>query len=1156
MGTDRTLTKFNRGEVDENFLARDDVERIVDTSAQMENMLPIRLGPMQYRPGMEHLGTAQTAASTLTVPFLVSGNKSVELEFFQTSANPSVEGFRVWNDGVLLVRTGTANTIANGTFDTDLTDWTDGDSGSGVSAWATGGYMSLKGDGAGGYGRRSQDLTVTAAAKRTIRITIARGPVEVLLGTAGADSGNIFSGVLKTGIHSLTFTPAATPVTITLRTDKAYASLVDGVEYEAAGTFVLSGSFMRDTSTTGAVLPTLQFAQSADVMFLWTNGFVLEGQAYPMLMVERRGDESWSLTIPDFEDGPFDTINDTQLTLAPSATSGDITLVASLPLFMDSTWVGRSYKILHAAVEGVCIVTGVTDSTNASARVTVPFGATTASANWYPGRFSQYQPGPTAGAIYDGRLWLGGAGSIDGSVSDAYTSFDGSLEGNAKAISKTIGFGPVQVVQWMWAGKTLLFGTEVMVGRLASNEFGDAITADNCRIIRASSDGCAATAPQSIGEVLYLVQRAGTRILELTNHSKEEGADSRDMMLLHPQIAAAGIVRMGLTQHPEPRLYVVLADGTMVVCLSEKAENVIGWTPVSMAEADILDVSVIPDNAEDEVYVVVQRNTTKYIERLAQFQDAVGGTISRHYDSHVYEATPGTTISGLTHLNGLEVYTWADGREFGPFTVASGAIAVPANSWANSITGVKHIGQYTTNRLGQYIPKSVISDRKRVTHLGLVLRDAVLGTIQFGPDADTLYPIPQVDIDQYAAPNTEPQVTGSLSESGAGAFSNVQALVRGNGYVYLLVGGEGDFAGGAPGQLLRVNAATWDLLAEEYLSEDQILSVVSIGGYLYAATGEKGNLLRLVAAADPPTRLAQWNGTTAWVELAPEINGQNKIYALTDMSSVLYGASGTSGLLLAYDGGTMSWSQKASQYGSVTRVNALAVLSAEVYGAANDGSLLKWNGVDAWEEAAPPLGSYVNAKELVELSGVLYAILCEAGQTMGKLHHFDGSDWVDTGPDTPTETVSFLSVSSARLFALKGDAVTNFTVYEYVGTSTYTQRTATTAVTSPTSFLVAGGWIVVGFSAGVIRALNNLSGSSGTAISAATGLSGAGAIMSLAESGGAFYAGDDAGQLFRDSSGASGVWNAVTTPALDAPASITALRFFGGNLYAGVSDGS
>ncbi len=47
--------RFNRGEIDEQFASRIDLEGINDTASLMENWEPSRLGSMMFRRGTEHL---------------------------------------------------------------------------------------------------------------------------------------------------------------------------------------------------------------------------------------------------------------------------------------------------------------------------------------------------------------------------------------------------------------------------------------------------------------------------------------------------------------------------------------------------------------------------------------------------------------------------------------------------------------------------------------------------------------------------------------------------------------------------------------------------------------------------------------------------------------------------------------------------------------------------------------------------------------------------------------------------------------------------------------------------------------------------------------------------------------------------------------------
>lgn len=86
----------------------------------------------------------------------------------------------------------------------------------------------------------------------------------------------------------------------------------------------------------------LQFAQSADVLYIAHN-------AYAPRKLQRFGDTNWQLDIIEFVDGPYRVENDTDITITPSAASGNITLTASDDLF-DSGHVGSLWRLKHSGI--------------------------------------------------------------------------------------------------------------------------------------------------------------------------------------------------------------------------------------------------------------------------------------------------------------------------------------------------------------------------------------------------------------------------------------------------------------------------------------------------------------------------------------------------------------------------------------------------------------------------------------------------------------------------------------------------------------------------------------------------------------------------------------------------------------------------------------
>ena len=1056
---ENTIINFNRGEVDEKFMARSDVDRLRDTCAEMVNFMPIRLGPMVYRSGTRYLGDGIAAANRHLVPFLVSNNESVMLEFYQTTANPSVDGFRVWDDGALLSRTATADTITNGDFNGNITGWTDGSDAGGTAQYdATSGDLELIGNGTTDDGIAYQTLTTTASAKRTVLIKVSGPYVECRIGSNGAESSEIFSGVLKRGQHSLTFTPTGAATTITFIHRDAFSTFVEEVSYEAAGAFALAGSFFKDTSTAGAVVKTLQYWQSADTLFLTTDGYTTESFAYPLLMVERRGTESWSLVIPELWDGPFGAINLTGTTITPSATTGDVNLTASNELFVDNSWLGRPIKLDHSGTEGVAVITSITSTTVATARVLQAFNAATATADWYPGLWGEQIAGPSTVCIYEGRLWLAGAGRVHGSVSDAYQSFDETVSGDSAAITKDLGFGPVQVPSWLSPSGELILGTKNEEIRVGSNMFRDVVTPSNARATSVGTNvGVSRIMPERAGSDLIAVQRAQRRLIRFMSMGNADGADSEDLNMLHPDIADAGIRRIAYVKTPDPRIYVVLEDGTMLVMLFDKAEKVTGWSHIELSSGTFEDIAVIPDDEEDVIYVVVARGGSEYIESFAALRDAIGGTTSLHYDSHVVYSSPGASVTGLDHLDGVLVYIWADGKERGSATVASGTINLPSSSYTDVVVGVRHVATYKSNRLGQYIPKDVITDRKRIFGLGLVMRNVVLSSLKFGPDSATLTAMPEVIQTQFA-PTTEPVIQASASQ-GAVTYTEVvdstQVEVGEDGYLVIL-----DSASGVTNSIARADAGNavlqhWTFGGTTFTQDgndftlttpdESALTVLGPTTIAYADIGVKtlstyewdgtdwsktGNslsisaggiqsywmatmtstrvaILYLIAGADV-LRVFDWDGTD-WAQV-----GTDKVYSSTDNPLGITGLTATQVAYIkladltlqtwTFNGST--WSQDGNSFSLPSTSDDAMVLTAlgtttVVYtDNFNDNiTTYEWDGTD-WSKVgnSKTISGLVRSR-ITAMSGSRIALVDDSNKDL-QIYDWDGTDWTQTGSDT------------------------------------------------------------------------------------------------------------------------------------------------------------
>lgn len=309
------LLAFNRGIVSPLALARVDIDRLALAAETQTNWMPRSLGSMMLRPGTEYIASTQGNAKAEYIPFIFSTNDTAAIEITDGT-------MRVFVDDALVGRDHVASAVTNGTFDSDLSGWTDADESGATSDWATGGYMALVGTGFNSA-IRYQEITVGLLAQNkehALRIVVESGPVILRVGTSAGDDSYL-SETLKAGTHSLVFTTVGN-FFIQFSNAEKYAVLIDSVSIEAAGTMTIPVPWEE------ADLGSLRWDQSADVIFVACNG-------HQQRRIERRGVKSWSVVKYEPDDGPFFSYNQTDVRLTPSALSGDITVTASRAFFQD-----------------------------------------------------------------------------------------------------------------------------------------------------------------------------------------------------------------------------------------------------------------------------------------------------------------------------------------------------------------------------------------------------------------------------------------------------------------------------------------------------------------------------------------------------------------------------------------------------------------------------------------------------------------------------------------------------------------------------------------------------------------------------------------------------------------------------------------------------
>ena len=419
---------------------------------------------------------------------------------------------------------------------------------------------------------------------------------------------------------------------------------------------------------------------------------------------------------------------------------------------------------------GIARITGFTSPTSVTAAVLKDLGNTSGTADWSEGAWSDYRGYPSALALHEGRLWHAGKDKIDGSVSDAFESFDGDTEGDSGPISRSIGSGPVDSINWLLALQRLVVGGQMAERSARASSLDEPLTPTSFVLKDASTRGSTAVPPAKIDKAGIFVR--GTRLFLLSNES-DPYADygSADLTQLCPEVGAGGFARIAVQRYPDTRVHCVRQDGGVAVLILDQVEEVRCWVKVE-TDGLVEDVFVLPGattSDEDKVYYVVNRTingtTKRYLERWALESECVGGTLNKQADSFVlYSGVATTTLTGLSHLEGEEVVVWADGRDLSPlddagqpttYTVTGGSITL-AEPVSEAVVGLYYEALFKGAKLAYAAAMgTALTQRKRVNYLGLILADTHARGLLHGTDFDYLEPLP---MEKDGAPVDEDEV--------------------------------------------------------------------------------------------------------------------------------------------------------------------------------------------------------------------------------------------------------------------------------------------------------------------------------------------------------------------------------------------------------------
>lgn len=398
---------------------------------------------------------------------------------------------------------------------------------------------------------------------------------------------------------------------------------------------------------------------------------------------------------------------------------------------------------LSSVQSAIARITGAAaDGLTATADLLSPIN-TAATTDWEEGEWSSYRGFPTAVALHDGRLFWGGNGTkIWGSVSDAFASFDDTVEGDAGPISRIVATGGRDGFRWLLALQRLIGGTAQQEISMRASAFDEPLTSTAFTARACSTRGAYRVRSIRIDSLGVFVERNSQRIFELSFDFQKGDYSSKELTRLKQEMCAAGVKSVAAQRQPDTRLWFVLNDGTCAVLTYEQEDDVAAWTPVT-TNGTVENVAVLPGTDEDEVYFIVLRGSRRYIEKLAKRSEAGIGAISKCMDCHVFSTGPTGSVPFSHVPDATAVVAWANGVPLpGPFVVSGGAVAL-GDTYSNVTVGLAYTGQIKTAKLAFGAEHgTALEMQKRVSQVGLDMVDVAWKGVRIGRDFTNMTGLP------------------------------------------------------------------------------------------------------------------------------------------------------------------------------------------------------------------------------------------------------------------------------------------------------------------------------------------------------------------------------------------------------------------------------
>ena len=331
---------------------------------------------------------------------------------------------------------------------------------------------------------------------------------------------------------------------------------------------------------------------------------------------------------------------------------------------------------------GNALITEYISATQVKATVKRQLASTEATKDFQKSSWSVKYGYPSCAGFFEDRLVFAGSKTEPQtfwtSKTGDYFNFGTSIPAlDNDAVTATLNGGQMNGIKAIIAFGEMILLTAGGEYKVTGN--GKPITGENVLSQAQEYRGISDVLPVTVGSRIVYLQQQGSIIRDLAYSYDVDKYTGDDLNLLASHLFERHkITSMTYQQTPNSIVWCTRDDGVLLGLTYLKEQDVYAWHQHSTAHGKFINVCSISGQQEDELYCVVERDGSYFVERMEMREKSAEPQDQYFVDCGVTVSgnTKTNEVTGLNHLEGYEVAILADGNVQPRQTVTNGKITL------------------------------------------------------------------------------------------------------------------------------------------------------------------------------------------------------------------------------------------------------------------------------------------------------------------------------------------------------------------------------------------------------------------------------------------------------------------------------------------------